>query len=58
MSLFVLFGVGLLLVLFKWAMDELFVHRPQQRPRRPSMPAMRGPLPAPQGGEEKWEDEL
>jgi len=53
MSLFVLFGVGLLLVLFKWAMDELFVHRPQQRPRRPSMPAMRGPVPIPPFGDDE-----
>jgi len=41
MEVLVLFGAGLLLVLFKWAMDEAFIYR---RARRQSRPPMRGPV--------------
>jgi hypothetical protein len=41
MSVVALFGVGLALVLLKWAMDELLIYR---RPRRQSRPPMRGPV--------------
>ncbi len=43
-----LFCIGLILVLLKWGMDELFIHRrPQrrvsrQRPPWPSAPVARG----------------
>ena len=46
MEVLVLFGAGLLLVLFKWAMDEAFIYR---RARRQSRPPMRGPVMPPFG---------